>query len=455
MASFPNYTILGVELSGWKGLAIGSLNVIIQTHGTSGDVHPMVAVGAALRKRGHRITLMCNQPFEGLARSHGFEFVSLGSEEEFQEIMDDPNLWRPLHGARVLGRVVCDYIGPQYAAIMERHEPGRTVLVASGAAFGARIAQETMGIPLATIMLQPALIRSLHDTSQVAGIPYWVTRLPRIIKRPAFRIGDFFGDRVFHVRRVNAFRGKFGLPPANRLLWKWWYSSQRVIGLFPPWFAPPQPDWQPQLRLTGFPLYDEGDKAALPEPVEAFLANGEPPIAFTPGSGMKHGGFFFEAAVDACLRLKRRGLLLTGYPDQIPAHIPETVHHARYAPFGALLPRMAAIVHHGGIGTLAQGLAAGIPQVLMPMAFDQPDNGVRVRRLGVGAVLSRRQFCGRNLAAALERLLASRDVTQNCHDACMRLQNDRPLDTTCRIIEDLVPQAHTNQIPAAERAIGR
>lgn len=409
----------------------------------------MVAIGASLRDRGHHITMMCSKPFEALARSHGFDFVALGSEQEFQAMVDDPHLWHPMHGARVLGRVVRDYIAPQYAAILERHEPGRTVVVASGAAFGARIVQESMGIPLATIVLQPALIRSLHDTSLVAGIPAWIMGLPAMAKRPAFRIGDWFGDRVFCVHEVNAFRRQFGLPPVNRLLWNWWYSTQRVIGLFPPWFAAPQVDWPAQLRLTGFSMYDEGDRAALPPQVESFLVQGDPPIVFTPGSGMKHGRFFFEAAVDACLRLKRRGLLLSRFSNQVPENLPDTIRYADYAPFGALLPRTAAVVHHGGIGTLSQGFAAGVPQVLMPMAFDQPDNGARMMRLGVGTVVSRRRMNGRNLAAALHGLLSSREVTDKCHQVRELMRNDRPLEATCRLIEELAPDVSMNPAEAA------
>ncbi|MCA9270847.1 MAG: glycosyltransferase, partial [Planctomycetales bacterium] len=189
------------------------------------------------------------------------------------------------------------------------------------------------------------------------------------------------------------------------------------IGAFPDWYAPPQPDWPASSELTSFPLWDERGVTESPAEVNEFLAAGDPPIAFTPGSAMLQGEKFFAAAADACRRLGRRGMLLSRHAQQIPARLPDGVRHFAYAPFSEILPRCAALVHHGGIGTLSQALAAGVPQLVMPMAHDQPDNAARVRRLGVGSVLWPSQFRGPRVAAALAALLASAEVKANC-DAC-------------------------------------
>jgi UDP:flavonoid glycosyltransferase YjiC (YdhE family) len=94
--------------------------------------------------------------------------------------------------------------------------------------------------------------------------------------------------------------------------------------------------------------------------------------------------------VDACRRLGRRGLLLSRYRDQLPADLPPGVRHFDYVPLSRVLPRAAALVSHGGIGTLSQALAAGIPQLIMPLGFDQFDNAARLGRLGVAATLTPR-----------------------------------------------------------------
>jgi UDP:flavonoid glycosyltransferase YjiC (YdhE family) len=233
---------------------------------------------------------------------------------------------------------------------------------------------------------------------------------------------------------LNAFRSQFQLPPALRILGDWWLSPQLIVGLFPDWFAPPQSDWPPQSVLSGFPLYDGARADELPAPVAEFLRAGSPPIVFTPGTAMRHGQSFFRAAIDACQLLSRRGILLTRYREQLPATLPENVCHFEFPPLSSVLPHCAAIVHHGGMGTTAQGLAAGIPQLIMPMAFDQPDNAARAVRLGVARTIARRAFRPRAVARLLTALLDSPTVAENCRTVAARTTSPQRLDAACDAI---------------------
>ncbi len=381
---------------------------------------------------------MTTEPFKGLAERHGLSFVATGSTEEFQEALERAELWNKISGARTLGRWIAEWMPAQYEAIAALNEPGNTVLVASGGAFGARVANEKLGIPLATIGLQPALFRSAYKMPVVAGAPPMPDWLPRWFKRAGLRVVDVVADRFCCRSKVNAFRAELGLPPVSRLLKDWWLSPQRVIALFPDWYGPPQPDWPAQLRTTGFLGYDEHvEGEPLPDDVQAFLDAGDAPIVFTPGSGMMHGHAFFEAAVEGCRLLGRRGMLLTRFADQIPVNLPEGVKHFAYVPFSQLMPHAAALVHHGGMGTLAQAMAAGKPQLIMPMAYDQPDNAVRLMRLGVGDWLSRRAFRGPAVARRLQRLLDSDSVARSCKELALKLKRATPVQDTCDLIEEL------------------
>src|SRR5205823_5729755 len=138
-----------------------------------------------------------------------------------------------------------------------------------------------------------------------------------------------------------------------------------------------------------------------------------------------------------CLRLRRRGLLLTRFPEQVPEGLPETICHVAYAPFSQVLPKAAALVHHGGIGTTAQALAAGIPQLVMPMAHDQPDNAARLERLGVGRTLYPKAYRGPAVAQRLGELLASEQVARCCREVAGRFEDIDPLGDACRLIEEL------------------
>jgi UDP:flavonoid glycosyltransferase YjiC (YdhE family) len=116
-----------------------------------------------------------------------------------------------------------------------------------------------------------------------------------------------------------------------------------------------------------------------------------------------------------------RGLLSTRFAEQIPADLPPGVRHVSFVPFRWLLPRAALLVHHGGIGSTSQALHAGIPQVIMPMGFDQFDNAARVERLGVGRALARRRFTAPRLVPLVAGLLADAAVADRCRGAARRL----------------------------------
>jgi UDP:flavonoid glycosyltransferase YjiC (YdhE family) len=239
-------------------------------------------------------------------------------------------------------------------------------------------------------------------------------------------------------RELNRLRKTLGLPPVRRLF-RWWLSPQLAIGLFPAWYAARQPDWPPPLRLAGFGRFD-GDEGPLPEDVAAFLRAGPPPVAFTLGTGMVHAADFFRTAAAACGALGTRGLLLTKYPHLLPPRLPAGVRHCRFAPFRKLLPGCAAVVHHGGVGTTAAALEAGCPQVIAPLAWDQPDNAARVAALGVGTTLGRRQRTRGALATALRRVTAPAVRDRACAVAAAPRQADG-LTVAAGWVEALLPPA--------------
>jgi len=260
--------------------------------------------------------------------------------------------------------------------------------------------------------------------------------LPPWAVRGLWRLADrAFIDPIM-ASVVEPLRRDLGLPRVRRYMNGWLDSPDRVVGLFPDWFAS-APDWPPQVRLTGFPLFDERTAAGLPGDVQRFLDAGERPVVVTFGSGMRQGAAYFAAAAAALGRLGRRGLLLTPFREQVPAALPPGVEYVPYVPFSQLLPHAAALVHHGGIGTCAQGLAAGVPQVVMPLAHDQPDNAARLRRLGVSRTLPPKRFHGPALAGVLAELLACEATGKACRDVAQRFVGTDPVGETCRLIEDV------------------
>ena len=400
--------------------------------GSAGDIHPFIGLGRALRTRGHDVVIVTAGPFEQTVTRAGLDFRETVSAEIFDQLSKHPDLWNSVRGLKLVLGSVASYLRLGYERVAELYEPGRTVLVGHALSFGTRLFEETHGVPAATLHLAPSIFRS--DFEQPAIAPGRdLTRAPRWIKRSFWWAADRFLSDPLIVPKLNAFRQELGLQPVSRVFRHWMHSPQRVIGLFPDWFAPPQPDWPRALRLTGFPQYDESDQQQLSPALVAFLDQGPPPIVFTPGSANQNAAAFFRGAVDAASRLNRRALLLTRYTEHLPS-LPPTVHHEGYAPLSHLLPRSAALVHHGGIGTLAQALAAGVPQLTMPMGFDQPDNTTRLLRLGVAKWVAPARFSGDTVAPLLNSLLTDPAVASSCAKYAALLKDGSALARTCDLL---------------------
>jgi UDP:flavonoid glycosyltransferase YjiC (YdhE family) len=414
-------------------------HVLLLPVGSHGDVHPFVGIGAALRDRGHRVTMMTAEPFRGVAERSGLEFVGTLTADEYTALMNHPDLWHPGRGLKVIlnGDLVRKHLPAVFEEVRKRYEPGNTVAVGGTLAFAGRIAHDALGIPYATAHLQPMSCCSVADPP-VSSSGIDATWLPKPLIRGAYWATERWITDPLAAPAINEFRRTLNLPPAKRILTKWGPSPQRVIGLFPDWFGP-IPDGGPAFRHAGFVLFDDATGRHTPPELSAFLAAGPPPVVFSFGSAMRNGRPYFDAAVEACRTLNVRGVLLGKSGEQIPPELPANVLHADYAPFSEVFPKAACVVHHGGIGTSAQGMRAGVPQLVMPLAYDQADNAARMRRLGIAATLFPKRFTGANVAKALKQMFDDAAMKLATKRVAERFRGADPLATACRLVEELVP----------------
>ncbi|HJT77524.1 MAG TPA: glycosyltransferase [Gemmataceae bacterium] len=410
------------------------MHAILVSLGTDGDVIPYIGLGTRLRARGHRVSLVAPEQYGAAAARLGFDFRLLISDAEMHGLLADPDFWHPLKSALVGVRMGVGLIPRQYALLAELAGARDAVLVANPGVFAARLVQEKLGRPMATLLLQPWMIPSTAAPPVMPGGLTLPRGVPLALSRLYWQFINVTGDLLVG-RHVNRARAALGMGPVRRLF-EWWLSPQRVIGMFPDWYGPPQADWPPQVRLAGFPLYDGGNGEGLPADLLDFCKAGEPPVAFTLGTGMMHAARFFRAAVGACRILGARGLLLTKYPHQVPRGLPPSVRHCPFAPFLELLPHCAALVHHGGAGTVAKALATATPQLILPLAWDQPDNAARVKRLGAGDSLPARTRYSARLAKALARVMTPQ-TRSRCRAVAERFGQADPLAVAAGLVEGL------------------
>ncbi len=438
--------------------------------GSYGDVHPMAGLGAALAARGHRVKIVTNPYFEDVVAGAGLELLPLGTREQYVELTQHPDLWHHIRGPKlVLSYASARMLRPLYDLLVANYVPGETVFCAHAMDLASRVAGEKLGAPVASTIFAPGVLWSLYDSPRLKGAMLG-PRVPRWLKRVQF----WASDRLFAMPllgpELNALRADLGLPRTQRIFNHWLFESDLMLGLFPDWFGPLQPDWPANSRAVGFPLWDSPTPAetplnegaagsasalcsntdkhgqsqrqtdGLPIEVQDFLAAGTPPIAFSPGSANREAQQFFTAAVDVCARLGRRGILLTKYGHQLPANLPESVCHVGFVPMSKLLPHTAALVHHGGIGSCAQGLAAGVPQIVRPMSYDQFDNSRRLVRLGVAREIAVGKFTGPSVATALAIMLDSPTIAARCRDLASRCNGPAALAAACDALEQLANQ---------------
>lgn len=408
------------------------MQLIMVGIGSYGDVYPLVGLGSALKNRGHHVTMLANAYFKRIANEAGLAFKAIGSTSEYQEFSATLNRRRPIN-------ILCDHLylrpmRPVYDYLTASVDPLDTIIVCNISALGARLAREKHGIPMVSVNTSPMMFMSSYDFPLffLKSYPTW---LPRIFYRIARRVIHFAFDRRL-CPSVNTLRQDLGLNPRRDIL-SWMVSPDKLIGLFPPWFGHPQPDWPLQTELIGFPFFDEGTlpKHTLPAEVTAFFEQGAEPILFTPGTPNGKSAQFFAKAMDAIKLIDARAIFLTPFKNQVPDELPPSIRHFDYLPFSKIFHRIALLVHHGGIGTVARALQNGLPQLIAPWGIDQHDNGGRIKTLGAGDMANFNRCTPRKLAEKLDRLLQDRTVLRRCRQLSVAVGAADAPDDFCRIIE--------------------
>jgi rhamnosyltransferase subunit B len=412
------------------------MHFLFVPYGTAGDVYPYVGIGRELLRRGHRVTMITHSMFADVSRRFGLEYVDLNDAAAFSRLLNDPEHFKPMAALKLEAEFILgDLMRKQFTEIEKRYVPGETVVVTNHAGYGVRVAHDKFGIPMVSAFISPFLIRSVlrPAVQPVANWLTWFTPFYCMRQAVCWVVDRQFADPML-APPINRFRAELGLPPVTRIL-RWVTSPQCVLGLFPRWFAEPIPEDWPLVEFSAFPFFDdvEGD---LPPEAEEFLATGNPPVVFTPGTGNPNLRFFFDAAVAACAELKCRGLLLTRFAEQVPRNLPDTIRHFPFLPLSRVLPRSAALVSHGGIGTMAQALRAGIPQLMMPMNYEQPDNVARLKRLGVARALSPNRFTAPAVTRDLRVLLNDEAMRVRCRELAQRMAPDEPCAAACDRLEE-------------------
>ena len=389
--------------------------ILITTFGSYGDLHPYMAVGIELQRRGHSVTVATNRLYESKIASEGLGFhpvrphLSADDKAAFEGVMD------PRRGTEIVVRLLSRPIRETYEDTLTAARQA-DLIITHPLSFAGVMAAHKLAAPWISTVLAPISLLSSFD-------PPVPPQAPWLIKARAFGPGFMkwlWGigkrDTLRWIKPVLALRRELGLPDYGHPLFEGSHSPRKVLALFSRYLTDPQPDWPPHTVATGFLFFDRHHEQPTPPELDRFLAAGDPPIVFTLGtSAVEVAGDFYRDSLQAAQKLGMRAVFLTGSSRQgLPEPLPAGMLAVSYAPHSEIFPQAAAIVHQGGIGTTAQGMRAGRPMLIAPFAHDQFDNAERVRRQGAAVVLYRSRFNAASAEKALRKL-------EPCQAAAARL----------------------------------
>jgi rhamnosyltransferase subunit B len=383
-------------------------HVLLATFGSLGDLHPYIALGLALKARGHVARVATSAEYREAVTAAGLQFApiapalaDLGTAQELAQRLADP-----LRASRIM---VAELLMPH---LREAHLQLRAaaddadLLVSHPLTFLVQVVAAERGKPWLSTVLAPASFLSRDDPPAI---------LPVNSLQIARRLGPWPYQLLLTairatVRRweqpLHDYRRELGLPATRQVMvMEGQFSPLGTLALFDAPLMRPQPDWPPHTRICGAPRFD-GTVAepAVLQGLQEFLAAGTAPIVFALGSSAVWlGADFWPAAVSAATQLGRRAILIAGSANLPP--LPPSVRAFAYLPFSQVFPRACAVVHQAGIGTLSQALRAGQPQLITPVWFDQPDNAARAMKLGVARTLPFRRVTAARLVRHLRALL--------------------------------------------------
>jgi sterol 3beta-glucosyltransferase len=411
--------------------------------GSQGDVQPYVALGKGLQAAGHRVRVMTHVNFERLVIAHGLEFYP--AKGNVQEIVESPEMRALLekgnflainkHTAKLAQDAAIDWAQVGLAACQ-----GVDLIVVGIGGLNVAIAlAEKLQIPILPTFLFPFTptrafpgILFPQSLAKLGGTFNWLSHL--LVQQLMWQ-GFRTADRISRQQVLN-------LPAAP-----FWGSYKSAVMLryptvygFSPAVIPQPADWR-NTEIVG-DWFLAADDWIPPVDLVEFLASGSPPVYIGFGSmGSRKPEETADLVLQAIDRTGQRAILQAGWGGLSRADVPANILMVNAVPHSWLFPRMAVVVHHGGAGTTAAGLRAGVPSIVIPFFGDQPFWGRRVADLGVGTVpIPRQQLTVERLSQAIDRAVTDPVMRQRAADLGATIQAENGIDRVVAIVRDIERQ---------------
>jgi sterol 3beta-glucosyltransferase len=347
------------------------LRITILTIGSRGDVQPYLALAVGLARSGHTVRLASHTIFESWIRDSGIDFALVRFNP--RDIVNNPDVQKAKSNIVRFVMTVRRVIGPQYFDVFDdfwQASQDADAIIASPTASNAYDCAQSLRVPLFIGMLQP-----LIPTREFSS--FFLPPMPNF-GGTANKISHHLFNQVLwqSVRtEVNRWR-RVRLGHRAAPLFGYYRQMRKAkvpyLVACSPAIIPRPSDWEEWHHLTGYWFLEMPADAQPPLEVQQFLESGKPPVYVGFGSmNDDQSDRLTKTVVEALKVSNQRGILASGWGGLQELALPDSVLHVEDVPHRWLFPRLAAIVHHGGAGTTAEGLRSGVPSIIVPFGGDQ------------------------------------------------------------------------------------
>ncbi|MCC9138357.1 glycosyltransferase [Pontibacter silvestris] len=418
--------------------------IVISTYGSLGDLYPYLAIGQVLANKGHQVTIAGGVSLQKKVEELGLAFAPLRPNLDLSDSLTMKSAMDLRTGSETLARkLIFPYIRENYNDLTQAVQQA-DLLINHSYCFAGPIVSEKTGIPWISCNLSPNNFWSPHDSPVIPMYP-WMVHLPGLGLTPN-RLLMQAVRMVTHqwCAPIYQFRKELGLPNRKHPLMEGQHSPYQVLALFSNVMARKQSDWPAHASVTGFPFFQENKE--LPMEVEQFIQRGEPPVVVALGSSVVlNAEAVYQCCQEVITEMGKRAIFvgaahtLSGEAKAKYAHN-DNILLGPYLPYASLFKKSALIIHHGGIGTTMEALRAGKPMLVIPHSFDQPDNALRVERLGVGRYIYSAHFTKERLGKALQLLLNDAAYAAAAQEAAQVVRQENGAETASEHIDRFVQQ---------------
>jgi UDP:flavonoid glycosyltransferase YjiC (YdhE family) len=414
------------------------MRITVFAAGSRGDIQPCVVLSRGLQQAGYRVRLAAPEDFAGFVQKYDVDFYPLRGDVRQIMASDTGRRFMETGGANPIKsiRAVRTMIAPVVMGMVQDAYAACTdveALICLGvfSSFGQSIA-EALRIPIINVEPTPLL------PTKAFPAPSWP------IQRDLGRLHNYLSGLamleivwLWYRPFVNDFRRQLGLPAYTFARFYRAMRSTPMLSAYSPNIIPHPADWPDTVHVAGYLFLDTQADWQPSAELQAFLDAGEPPVYIGFGSmAGRNPEKLARVVLDALAKSGQRGLLLTGWGGLRTELVPDTVFVVDSVPHSWLFPRMTAVVHHGGAGTTAEGLRAGVPSVIVPFVLDQPFWGARVKVSGLGPdPIPQKKLTADRLAGAIRTAVTDAGMKQLAHSYGEAIRAENGIGNAVKIIQ--------------------